>query len=183
MDLLKGRLARVLGALALALLAAGAARAQSAAEATVKAAFLYKFAGYVEWPLAAFPQPDSPLVIGVVGADDVALELEKLVPGRQVNARRVVVRRVREGEPLRGLHLLFVGRGEPNLRAVLRTAQQQGVLTVSESERGLEAGSAINFVQVDDRIGFEVSLDAAERSGLRISSRMLAVARRVVPRS
>jgi hypothetical protein len=81
------------------------------------------------------------------------------------------------------VHLLFVGRAEPQMRAWLRNAQQQGVLTVTESERGLEAGSSINFVAVDDRIGFEVSLDAAERSGLRISSRMLAVARRVVPRS
>jgi hypothetical protein len=69
------------------------------------------------------------------------------------------------------------------VRAIVRAAQQSGALVVTETERGLEAGSSINFVLVDDRIGFEVSLDAAERSGHRISSRMLAVARRVVPRS
>ena len=183
MVLLRTRLGQALGTFALSLWAACAAHAQGASEATVKAAFLYKFAGYVEWPLAAFAQPESPLVIGVMGADEVASELEKLVPGREVNARRVAVRRVREGEPLRGVHLLFVGRAEPSLPAVLRSAQQQGVLAVTDAERGLEAGSAINFVQVDDRIGFEVSLEAAERSGLRISSRMLAVARRVIPRS
>jgi len=60
---------------------------------------------------------------------------------------------------------------------------KQGVLTVTEGERGLESGSAINFVVAEDRVGFEVSLEAAERSGHRISSRMLAVARRVVARS
>jgi hypothetical protein len=183
MDLLRARLARAFGLLFLGLAATLAAQAQGAAEATVKAAFLYKFAGYVEWPPNASPTPDAPIVIGVMGADEVAAELDKLLPGRQVNNHRVVVRRVRAGEPLRGVHLLFIGRGEPNPRAVLTAAQQQGILTVSESERGLEAGSAINFVSVEDRVGFEVSLDVAERSGLRISSRMLAVARRVVPRS
>ena len=183
MDLLRVRLARSLWALALAVASACAAHAQAQgpSESTVKAAFLYKFAGYVEWPPAALP-PEAPLVIGVMAADEVLAELEKLVPGRQVNNRRINVRRVREGEPLRGVHVLFVGRAEPNARAVLRAAQQQGVLAVTEVERGLEAGSSINFVTVEDRVGFEVSLDAAERSGLRISSRMLAVARRVLPK-
>lgn len=159
------------------------AHAQQAAEPTVKAAFLYKFAGYVEWPPNNFPAPDSPFVIGVLGADEVAAELERIVPGRTVNDRRVVVRRLKEGEPPRGAHLLFVGRAEASLRPILRTAQAQGVLTVTETERGLELGSAINFVVAEDRVGFEVSLDSAERVGLRISSRMLAVARRVVPKS
>ena len=100
-----------------------------------------------------------------------------------MNNRRAVVRRVKDSAQARGTHLLFVGAAEPAPAALLREARQQGTLTVTESERGLEAGSAINFVTVEDRVGFEVSLDAAERSGLRISSRMLAVARRVVPRT
>lgn len=149
----------------------------------MKAAFLFKFAGYVEWAPSTFATPDSPLVIGVIGSDPVADELQRIVPGRTVNARRVTVRRLREGETPRGVNLLFVGRGEPGLRAVLRTAQSLGVLTVTESERGLELGSAINFVTSEERVGFEVSLESAEKSGLRISSRMLGVARRVVPRS
>jgi hypothetical protein len=167
---------------AAALLPAPAA-AQQATEAGIKAAFLYKFAGYIEWPANAFAAPDAPFVIGVVGSEEVAAELERLVPGRSINNRPVVVRRLREGESPKGAHIVFVGRGEPNVRAVVRAAQQNGALVVTETERGLEAGSSINFVLVDDRVGFEVSLDAAERSGLRISSRMLAVARRVVGRS
>ena len=182
MDLLRARLARTLwiwGFVAAVCLA----HAQGASESTVKAAFLYKFAGYVEWPAAAFPQPDTPIVIGVMGADEVSAELEKLVVGRQVNNRRVVPRRVRAGEALRGLHILFVGRAEPALRATIAAAGQQGVLTVTEGERGLEAGSVISFVTVEDRVGFEVSMEAAERGGLHISSRMLAVARRVIPKA
>ena len=163
------------------LLAAVPVAAQQASEAAVKAVFLYKFAGYVEWPRAAFAAVDGPLVIGVQSSDEVAAELEKIVPGRLINERRVVVQRVREGDTLRGVHVLFVGRADPNPRQALRAAQQAGALGVTEIERGLEAGSAINFVVSEDRVGFEVNVEATERSGLRISSRMLQVARRVVP--
>lgn len=181
-----GVLNRVLAGLLLAaagLLPAPAAAQQQATEASIKAAFLYKFAGYIEWPANAFAAPDAPFVIGITGSDEVAEELERLVPGRSINNRPVVVRRFRDGEPPKGAHIVFIGRGEPNVRAVVRAAQQNGALTVTETERGLEAGSSINFVLVEDHVGFEVSLDAAERSGHRISSRMLAVARRVVGRS
>jgi hypothetical protein len=163
--------------------AATAALAQrEATEAGVKAAFLYKFGNYIEWPANAFTSASAPLVIGVQGADEVASELERLAPGRTVNQHPLVVKRVREGEPLRGIHILFIGKEQANA-ATLLAAQKQGVLAVTESERGLEMGSAINFVTAGERVGFEVSLDAAEKSGHRISSRMLTVARRVVPKS
>ena len=161
---------------------AGLEALSQATEPAVKAAFLYKFAGYVEWPAAALPTPESPVVIAVAGADDVATELERLVPGRHINGRPVVMRRARE-EGLRGVHVLFVGRSDPAARTLIAAARQQGVLVVTEVEKGLELGSAINFVLVDDRIGFDVSLDNAEAAGVRISARMLAVARRVVPKS
>jgi YfiR/HmsC-like len=183
MGALKARALRLI-AFALALGAGQAlAQTQQASEPTIKAAFLYKFAGYVEWPAPALPAPDTPVVIAITGNDDVATELEKLVPGRSVNGHPVLVRRLREGDSPRGAHVVFVGRGEGNARAAIRAAQQAGALVVAEAERGLEMGAAINFVPVDERIGFEVSLEAAEKSGVRISSRMLTVARRVVPRS
>jgi hypothetical protein len=165
-----------------ALLAPAAAVAQAATEHAVKAAFLYKFAGYVEWPDSAFAAADAPFVIAVAGADEVAAELEKLVPGRTVNSRRIAVRRLKEGEGPQGSHVLFVGGHVPmaSARAMVRAAQQAGALTVTDT--GLESGAAINFVVGDNRVAFEVSLDAAERGGHRISSRMLAVARRVVQR-
>lgn len=158
------------------------ASAQPVSEPAVKAAFLYKFLGYVEWPAQAFAAADSPYVVGILGAEEVAAEFERLVPGRAVNGRRVVVRRLREGDLATGVHLVFVGRGAPLARDAIRTVQRPGVLVVSDAEGGLEAGSAINLVTVEDRVGFEVSLDAAERAGIAISSRMLAVARRVVPK-
>ena len=172
------RSARSILALA-ALCAAALAHAQQASEAALKAAFIFKFAGYVEWSIATPQSADTPLVIAVSGADEVATELERLVPGRNINGRPVTIRRVRD-EPIRGMHVLFVGRGDPAARAMVNAGRQQGALVVTETERGLELGSAINFVPLDDRIGFDVSLENAERAGIRISARMLAVARKVV---
>ena len=167
-----------------AVVAAGLALAQrEAPEASVKAAFLYKFANYVEWPANAFASPTAPLVIGVAGADRVAADLEHLTPGRSIAAHPVTVRRVRDGESLRGVHILFVGRNEAAPATLIQSARDHGILTVTEGDGGLESGSAINFVTAGDRVGFEVSLAAAEKSGHRISARMLAVAKRVVPRS
>jgi hypothetical protein len=167
-------------------LAAESAHAQrpEAPEASVKAAFLYKFGGYVEWAPDAFAAPDAPLVIAVLGSDAIAAELARIVPGRSIAGHPVVVRKLREGESARGAHFLFAGRMEPTrLQPILRSAQKDGVLAVTEMDKGLELGAAINFVTVEDRVGFEVSLDSAEKSGQRISSRMLTVARRVIPKA
>jgi hypothetical protein len=167
-------------------LAAGFVHAQraEAPEASVKAAFLFKFPGYVEWEPSDFATPEAPFVIAVMGADDVAADLERIVPGRLVAGHPVVVKRAKDGDLLRGAHMVFIGRGEgARLASLLRAAQSQGVLAVTDSPRGLELGSAINFLPAEDRVGFEVSLDSAEKSGHRISSRMLTVARRVIPRA
>jgi hypothetical protein len=167
-----------LAALLLALPALTAAQADR--EVQVKAAFLYKFGDFVEWPAAAFAGPDGVFVIGVVGADGVAEELEKVVTGRTVQERAVVVRRLRRGEPLGRLHVLFVGQAEaarlPDLAAA---AQGQPVLVVSESENATARGSMINFVSVEGRVRFDVALPSAERGNLKISARLLSVARRV----
>ena len=158
------------------------AGAEEATEAAVKAAFLYKFASYVEWPADTLRSPDTPFVFAVMGADDVATELERIVPGKIVHGHPAAVRRVKEGATLSGVHVLFIGRGQANLPELLRVSRQPGVLTVTESEHGLEMGSVINFIVSGDRVGFEVSVASAESSGLKISSRMLNVARRVVSR-
>jgi len=173
------RPACVVAAMLLCALSAFAQAAEPVAESSVKAAFLYKFSGYIDWPPARFAQPDSPFVIGVLHDDDVAAELERLVPGRMVGTHPVSVRRIKPGDSLSGVQLLFVGGEDPD-RSIVREAQRSGVLVVTESAHGLSAGSTINFIMANDHVGFEVSLEAAQRSGHRISSRMLAVARRVV---
>lgn len=146
-------------------------------ERGVKAAFLYKFLGYVEYP----PQEATgALVVGVMGADDIAAELLRVTAGRAVGGRGVMVRAVRDGEPLTGLHMLFIGSEVARPAPVLRAAQQSGVLSVTEVDNALQLGSVINFRLVDDRVRFEVSLPAAEKSNIRLSSRLLSVAYHVL---
>ncbi|MDQ6620189.1 MAG: YfiR family protein [Pseudomonadota bacterium] len=152
----------------------------AATERGIKAAFVYKFLAYVDWPAVAFSAPEAPIVIGVIGADDLALELQQITAMRNVNGRPVLVRRLREGDSPAGVHVLVVGRGDSaRLPAVMRSVQQRPVLTVSEAPAGLDAGAVINFVLVDGRVRFEISVDAAERNGLKLSSRLLTVAQNV----
>jgi hypothetical protein len=190
-DVDRRAMARLLGACALSILvAAGLASprpAQADAQADeyrVKAAFLYKFGGYVEWPDRSFARADSPVVIGVIGADTLADELAQIVSGRNVNGRPVLVRKLRAGDPIAGLHVLFIGRVDRGrLAEILAAAKGQALLTVTESEEGLELGSMINFVVVENKVRFDVAPPPSESDNLKISTRLLGVARKVVSRS
>jgi len=151
-------------------------------EEEVKAAFLYKFLGYVEWPGSALGAASSPIVIGVLGADDIADELRSIVARRRVGQHPIEVRRVNERAALDGVNMLFIGASAARaLSPLAREAQKRSVLLVTDFDNALSDGSVINLVVVDSRVRFEVSLEAAERSGLKLSSRMLAVAMWVRP--
>ncbi|MGH8687740.1 MAG: YfiR family protein [Burkholderiales bacterium] len=150
-------------------------------EVRIKAAFLYKFSDFIEWPPASFARADSPFVIGVMGADALADELAQVVANRHVGARPVEVRKLRRGASLAGLQVLFVGgRVAEHVAGILAAAKGHSTLTVTESEDEQAPGSIINFVLVDDKVRFDVALPAAEAVKLRISARLLAVARKVV---
>jgi hypothetical protein len=150
-----------------------------ALERQVKAAFLYKFLGYTEFPAAAFADAASPVVIGVVGADDMAAELARIVAGRTVNGRPIVVRALRENELGGTQHLLFVAGSDPAHTGRVLKAASGALLDVTECDNGLQQGSVINFRIVDERVRFDVSLDAAERNNVKLSSRLLTVANHV----
>jgi hypothetical protein len=156
----------------------------SAAEYQVKAAFLFKFLGFVEWPAQAHERTDSPLLIGVMGADALSEALGAVVANRAMNGRAVHVRRLRPGDSLAGVHLLFLGRDE-NVRAsdLIGAAKGRPLLMVTESDTAFAGGSAINFVLEDNKVRFDVALRPVEQANLKISSRLLAVARRVVAAS
>jgi len=166
---------------------AGPCAAQSdaqTAEYRVKAAFLYKFGGYVEWPQGVFAKPDSPIAIGVIGAEALAEELARIVAGRTINGRPVTVRKLRPGEAVASLHVLFVGRSDSSrLADILAAAKGQPLLTVTETEEALELGSMINFVVVEDKVRFDVAPPPSESGNLKISARLLGVARKVVTKS
>lgn len=159
-------------------------------ERRVKAAFLYKFLGYADFPAAAFADSAAPVTIGVVGSDDMAAELAQVVAGRQVRGRPIVVRALREGEPAH-VHLLFIAGADSARAARVLRAMSSGsaatsvgsssaLLPVTECELGLHYGSVINFRIIEERVRFDVSLDSAERNNVKLSSRLLTVANRVV---
>lgn len=176
------RIGAALAALCLVLAAPVAASAPIVASAErVQAAYLHRFLNYVEWPPAVLAQPDTPYVIGVAGDDTVADELARIAAGRSVNNRGVIVKRVLPTDSLTGVHMLFIGDGERGRQAGwLRVAKGRPILTVTATDGGLDQGSAINFQAVDGRVRFEVSVDAAERGGLRLNSRLFSVATNVV---
>jgi hypothetical protein len=159
-------------------------RAQSAApgvplERRVKAAFLYKFLGYTDFPANAFADAAAPLTIGVIGADELAVELARVVAGRTVNSRPIEVRELREADAAARVQLLFVAGNDPQRVGRIVRQASGAMLVVTECENGLQLGSVINFRIVDERVRFDVALDAAERNGIKLSSRLLTVANRV----
>lgn len=160
--------------------AAGAATQQTASESAVKAAFLFRMAGLVEWPAGTFRRPEDPLVIAVAGHDGVAGDLEQIVTGRAIDGRPVVVRRVREGEAFPDrVHVLMIGAATREARVRELTARPDPMLVVTDHENGHGLGAVINFVPDRGRVRFTASLPAAEARGLRLSARLLAVAHSV----
>ena len=168
----------LLSAAALCAATTAGAQERQAEEHAVKAAFLFKFPAFVEWPNR--PGPEVPFVIAVVGAEDVAEELRTLASGRTHNGREIQVRVASDAQGGSGAHMVYVGRAAAaRLPALVRALAGAPVLVVTESAGALEQGSMINFVLADGRVRFDVAMDAAEATRLRISSRLLAVARSV----
>jgi hypothetical protein len=170
----------LLGLSCLTAFGAQSGAAETQLERNVKAAFLYKFLGYVDYPDNAVPGAAEPLVIGVLGADDVAEELGRISSGRSMNGRAVVVRKLRANEAQGKIHMLFIGDEDAaDIEKALAAVRQAPVLTVTETARNLRQDSVINFRVVDEKVRFDVSLDAAEKNNLKLSSRLLAVAYKV----
>jgi hypothetical protein len=144
----------------------------------VEAAFLYRFAGYVEWPPAALAAQD--FTIAVLGDDSMVGELQRILPQHQLKNRPAQVRRINRIQDLGDSQILFVGpQYNDELKSVIARAASRPVLVVTASDHGLEAGSCINFLLIDRRVRFEVSTTAAEHEGLKVSAELLSVAVRV----
>ena len=164
-------------ALAGAVAASAAPAEQNRQDAAARAAYLYSFLGYIEWPSRALPLTDSPLVIGVFNAEEVAAELLLSTLGRKTNDRSVHIRRLQHGDSLDDIHLLYIGPGEPQqTHSLVRQVPQRWTVTVTdEADAGALAG-VINFRHSDGRLRFDVSQAAAERGDFKLSSRLLSVA-------
>ena len=168
------------GFMALACLAAAVSGAGtgSYSDTDVKAAFLLRFASYVSWPEEQ--STPSPLRIAVLGSPETAAKLRALVDDRGGANQSLGVRSISSLEEARDAHMLYLGsEHRADSRALPLLADGRGMLVITDSARGLAAGGAINFVTVDQRVRFEVSLEAARRANVNISAELLAVAERV----
>jgi hypothetical protein len=180
-------LAAVRRAIAIALLTVvGASQAVSAdnsprsPEYLIKAAYLYNFALFVEWPADAFLTADTPIVIGIIGTDPFGWALDKTVENKRISKRRIVVERLQPTEDLKRCHILFVSASEGGrLSEVTQRVQGLPILIVDDGVNGNRRGGAIDFVVDDNKVGFAINLDVVRRARLTISSKMLGLARTV----
>ncbi|MBL9128118.1 MAG: YfiR family protein [Verrucomicrobiales bacterium] len=150
-------------------------------EYAVKAAFLLNFIRFVEWPSTAFADAKAPLVVGVFGDDPFGKLLPDTLADQAAHGRPLVVRYLAPSEGPEGCHLLFLARSvADSVDSLLEKTRNQPVVTVSECDRFVERGGTIGFVVVRDSVRFDVNAAAAAAAHLKISAKLLAVARSVV---
>jgi hypothetical protein len=184
------RLGILIAILGMTLNVASTADAQAgdadSSEYLIKAGFIYNFAKFVEWPSATFAQPDSPIVIGVLGTDPFGNVLDRIVEDKKIGPRGFVVRRYKWGKDLKDLKdckILFVSTSEKaHIDEILQSVKGQPVLTVGETPGFAERGGVIRFTLEDNRVRFEVNVDAAHQAELNISSRLLTLAK-IIPQT
>ena len=147
-------------------------------EYQVKAAVLYKFVRYVEWSQDVLPDTLDTITIGVLGESPIVDALRASVEGKEIGGYKVAIRHFGGLEDLDFSHMLFIGRSEKqHLKKALRRLQGWNTLTVGDTEGFAEAGGMVNLVIVENRVGFEINLEAAEKAKLRISSHLLRLGR------
>jgi YfiR/HmsC-like len=149
-------------------------RAQTAAEYELKAAFLYKFASFVEWPHGS---AEHSLCIGVIGRDPFGADLDRVVQGKTVNGRPFRIRRFESGKAVGGCQIVFISSSERDrLPSILDLLKGTPTLTVGDVPGFCQSGGMITLRLVGDHIRLQINLEAAERSNLQLSSKLLSLA-------
>ena len=164
------------------LLTTGSSRAQdSPTEYQVKAAFIFNFAKFVEWPRAAFTNAKAPLRIGVLGENPFGPELERAVRGKTLNNRPIQVEPCSTVEDAKRCHLLFISASEkPHLEEIFKGLGGTNLLTVGETENFIKSGGMISFFWEGKKIRFQINDEMAKKAGLKIDSKLLDLGRKPV---
>ena len=166
-------LSRLPLAIALFAVAAGSAYA-GPSEYQVKAVFLFNFAQFVDWPAGAFPSPDAPFVIGVLGQDPFGSQLDEVVRGERVNGRALVIERYQSVAQIHNCNILFIGSAEaPHLSEVLVALKGRSILTVSDADPAGPRGVMIRLVNENNHIRLRIDVATAKADNLTISSKLL----------
>jgi len=155
----------------------GGAQEAQPSEYQVKAAFIFNFAKFVEWPSTAFAKDNSPLIIGVLGENPFGGDLERFLRDKTVNDHPLTMRECRTVDEAKKCHILFISASEKRrLPEILKTLQGINVLTISETDGFIETGGIVNFVSEANKIRFQINADSARSAGLKISSKLLSLA-------
>ena len=150
-------------------------------EYQLKAAFLFNFLKFVEWPASRFGSADEPIVLGVFGDNPFGAGLENTVRDRKISGRGIVVRSVQNTADAKATHLLFVSAAEESRFGALREdLKAAGVLTVGESESFLKRGGIISFTIEGDKLRFDINMISADKAGLKISAQLQKLAKNVL---
>jgi hypothetical protein len=150
---------------------------EGASEYQVKAAFIYNFAKFVEWPPGVFPNTNSPIVLGILGKNVFGSDLEKTIRDRKVNNHPFVFKNIASVSEITTCHILFVSPSEKdNFAKIVNALHNSTVLTVSETDGFIKAGGMINFTFEDTKVRFQINDEAAKKAGLKISSKLLSLA-------
>ena len=156
----------------------------ASSEYLIKAGFIYNFAQLVQWPSVAFSQPDSPIVIGILGTDPFGPTIDRVIENKKLDGRNLVVRRLKWGKDLKDLkdcNILFVSSSETqHIDEVVSMVKWLPILTIGETPGFATRGGIINLTLEGNKVRFEVNIEAAKQAKLNISSRLLALAR-IVP--
>ena len=155
-----------------------AGQGDSAGEYELKAAMLYNLAHFVEWPPSAYPDPQAPFQLCILGRDPFGSSLASILLKQTVNGRPVLVRHSQNDRGIRACHLLYVSSSERKATVqIFSTLKGSSVLTVGEMTQFAAHGGMIQFTLEDQQVRFEINVDAASRAGIKISSRVLVLAR------
>jgi YfiR/HmsC-like len=153
-------------------------QAREASEYQIKAAFLYNFAKFIEWPPEKSRGADHPMKICIVGDDPFGSVLDESIKDKTIGGRRLVVQRLKMGQNVKDCQVAFISSSEKtHARTFLEGLKGASVLTVGDTEGFAALGGVINFTMEENRVRFEINVDAAERAHLKISSKLLSLAR------
>jgi hypothetical protein len=153
------------------------AQAGTPTEYEIKAIFIFNFTQFVEWPANAFPDEQTPLVIGVLGDDPFGAYLDETVKGESVNGHSLIVKRFRTVEEADNCHILFINSGTAGgVEQVLQTLKGRSVLTVGDATEFARQGGMVRFFTENKKIRIRINLDATRAADLTISSKLLRLA-------
>jgi len=160
-----------------------ASQGATVSETEVKAAFIYNFAKFIEWPAEAFSSETAPIQVAVFGEDEVSAKLKSLLSDKKAHGRSFEVKRIFNPQEAKNFQIVFVTAAE-NRRAlqILEATKKLPILTVGESDQFLDLGGMINFFFEDTQLRFEINTEPAEKVKLEISSKLLRLGKKRSPK-